>query len=120
EGADARTLAEQTLAAVYAADAAHRVAVGSFSDTILWEVHNRDPSIPLIAIVEDLNRLPNMLTLPIYVVAVRMDMIEEALEAAPPGVAVWSWTAYNIAMAQSMVERGVHGIITDVPNAVVK
>ena len=60
------------------------------------------------------------LGLPVSVLAVRTDLVDAALRLSPPQVAIWAWTAYNVPMAEAVVERGAHGVITDVPAALVK
>lgn len=105
--------------AVRAARAWERVAIGSFEPALLWKAFDGEPSIPLVGIAESSERVTTMLELPLQVLAVRIDHAKDALAVAPAGVAVWAWTLYSTAMAAAAVEQGVHGLITDVPQAVV-
>jgi glycerophosphoryl diester phosphodiesterase len=112
-------LVEAVLAAVYEAQAADRVALASFDDRLLYEAYRRDPSIPLIGIANSDEGIRTMLELPLAAVATRADLVEVSLERVPAGVAVWAFTAYSSDDAAELRNRGVHGIITDVPRAVV-
>ncbi len=113
-----KELVEGVVEAVHAAGAADRVALGSFEPGLLELVQAKDPSLPLIGIVEDEDMIDRLLELPISVLAVRLDLAATAREKAPAGVAVWAWTAYSVAMAEAAVEQGANGVITDVPAAV--
>jgi glycerophosphoryl diester phosphodiesterase len=114
-----RALVDKVIDAVHRHRAADRVALGSFEQDLLDYANQRDPSIPLIGILEEQGDIEKRLMLPVSVLAVRMDLIEEALQAAPAGVAVWAWTAYNLEMAEKAIERGAHGVIADCPTALV-
>ncbi len=113
-------LIDKVLEAIARANASDRVALGSFSESLLDLAFRRDPTIPLIGIVEEEADIEAKLALPITVLAVRIDLVTTALDKAPAGVAVWGWTAYSTEMAEALVLQGGHGIITDVPAAVVK
>jgi glycerophosphoryl diester phosphodiesterase len=113
-------LAERVVAAVHAARAADRVVLGSFEVALVDAVHQLDPSLPLIGIIEDPAMFEPMLELPISVLGVSTELAQRALEVAPPGVAVWTWTVYSVEAAQGLAELGVHGLITDIPGAVVQ
>jgi len=112
-------LAEKVIDAVHRAGAADRVALASFDDQILYKAYSRDPSLAYIGIARDVEGIEIMLGLPVSVLAVNQDLAAAALAAAPPTVAVWTWTAYNVDDAVAARAQGVHGIITDVPKAVV-
>ncbi len=111
-------LVEKVLAAIHRAGAEDRVALASFELDLLDLAYAREPSIPLVGIVEEERQLEPALERPVSVLAVRLDLIEAARQVAPPTVALWAWTAYSPAMAEAAVERGAHGVITDAPAAV--
>ncbi|MEL6761185.1 MAG: glycerophosphodiester phosphodiesterase family protein [Myxococcota bacterium] len=115
-----QALADAVLESVKNAFAYERVILGSFDPALLDAVALRDPSLPRVAILEDVDGLEEMLARGPTVVAIRADRAEEALERVPQGIAVWLWTIYTPAMAREAAELGVHGLITDVPKAVVK
>jgi glycerophosphoryl diester phosphodiesterase len=115
-----RRLAEVVVAAIRRADAAPRVAVASFDSDLLELVHDREPAVPLIGLVEEEQAIEGKLLLPIQVLAARLDLVAAARAAVPPAVAVWGWTAYTPEMAEMAVQSGAHGVITDAPSAVVK
>lgn len=112
-------LVEKTIETIYAANAADRVAFGSFDPELLWLAYNRDPSFPLIGILYEPEMIDVMLQLPVTVLAVRYDLAQQTLDVVPPGVAVWVWTVYSVETAENLTMLGVHGLITDVPGAVV-
>jgi len=114
-----RRLVDKVIEAVHGAYAADRVALASFDRTLLEAVYQRDPSLSLIGIVDSAAAVDLALELPLSVVAVRLDLVDAALTLIPARVALWAWTAASVAEAESLAERGVHGIITDVPAAVV-
>jgi glycerophosphoryl diester phosphodiesterase len=116
----AQVLVDKVLDVIRRTGAADRVALGSFEQDLLLFANQRDPSIPLIGILEEQAEIERKLELPVSVLAVRMDLVEDALRAAPPGVAVWTWTAYSVEMAEQAVQRGAHGVITDCPAALVR
>lgn len=112
-------LAEAVVDLVARAGAQDRVAIGSFNPESLWSVYDADPSLPLIGIAGDEAKVEAMLELPISVLAVSVEIAEATLKTAPPGIAVWCWTVYDLGTAQRLMELGVHGLITDVPQALV-
>ena len=97
-----------------------RVVLASFDEQLLWATFNADPSLPLLGLVDDEDSLQRMLQLPVRVLGVRADFAARALEVAPPSVAVWTWTVLDLPMADELVALGVHGLVTDVPEALVK
>lgn len=116
----AQQFIEKVLAIIVEAGAQDRVALGSFQKDLLERAHALMPELPLIGIVEDVPSMTSMSTLPLSVLAVRIDLIEDALAVARTGVAVWSWTAYSVEMAAAVFDRGAHGVITDAPVAVIQ
>ena len=100
--------------------AASRVLIASFDDTLLWKVYNRDPSLPLLGLVDDEDSLQRMLLLPIAVIGAKADMATHVLETVPAGVAVWTWTVFDVKMAEELALLGVHGLISDVPQKLVE
>jgi glycerophosphoryl diester phosphodiesterase len=100
--------------------AASRVMLASFDDKLLWAVHDRDPSLPLLGLVDDEASLQRTLQLPVTVIGVRADWAARALEVAPAGVAIWAWTVFDLKMAEELTLLGVHGLITDVPAELVE
>jgi len=115
-----RRLADAVVGAIRRADAAPRVALASFESDLLELVHDREPAVPLIGIVDDEAAIEGKLLLPISVLAARLDLVPAARSTVPPAVAVWAWTAYTPEMAEAAVQSGAHGVITDAPAAVVK
>ncbi|MEO1173155.1 MAG: glycerophosphodiester phosphodiesterase family protein [Myxococcota bacterium] len=113
-------LADEVLEAVKNTFAYERVILGSFDPQLLKAVQLRDPTLPLVGILEDLEMIPEMLEYDPKVLAVRADLAVEARAQAPANVAIWVWTVYNEEMARQAVEAGVNGLITDAPSAVVK
>ncbi|MDP7038720.1 MAG: glycerophosphodiester phosphodiesterase family protein [Myxococcota bacterium] len=109
---------DAVIAEIYSAKMEDHCAIGSFDFEILEKAYNTDPSIPLIGIAEDV-KIEKLLSLPLNVWAVHKAQAKEALKHAPAGVAVWVWTVYSLAEAVELRNLGVHGIITDVPQAVV-
>ena len=112
-------LAERVVAAVQAAHASDRVILGSFEFNIIDAVHQIDPSLPIMGIVDNATALDHWLDLPISVLAVDKPVVPAAMQAAPAGVAVWTWTVYNQEEAETLVAQGAHGIITDAPRKLV-
>ena len=112
-------LADATVRAIQAASLQGRVVVGSFERDLLQRVHARDPSIPLLGFVGDEHALQPMLELPLTVLGVSGNVVDAALRSRRPGLAVWAWTIQNPGEARQLAERGVDGIITDGPSAVI-
>jgi glycerophosphoryl diester phosphodiesterase len=100
--------------------AASRVMLASFDETLLWAAYNNDPTLPLLGLVDDEDSLQRMLLLPVSVLGVRADWAARALDVAPPTVAIWTWTVFDLRMAEELAALGVHGLITDVPTELVK
>lgn len=115
-----QALADAVLEAVKETFAYERVILGSFDPRLLKAVQVRDPTLPLIGILEDLDMIPEMLEYDPKVLAVRSDLAAEARKRAPDNVAIWVWTIYNEAMGRRAIEAGVNGLITDVPREVVQ
>ncbi len=115
-----QALADGVLESVKNAFAYGRVALGSFDPALLDAVAVRDPAMPLIGIVEDVAMIDEMLKRDPKVIAIRADLAAEALLRVPEGVAVWVWTIYTPEMADAALEVGIHGLITDIPSAIVK
>ena len=115
----AQKLAEQVLNAIRRANAFDRVALASLDFTLLDIAHRLDPAVPLIGVAEDRASVQRMLQLPIQVLAVSTEIIDEALETLPRSLALWTWTVYTPDQAVALVDKGVHGLITDAPAAVV-
>ncbi len=113
-------LVDKVIEAVHRHHAGDRVALGSFEQDLLRFASERDPSLPLIGILDEAHEIEQKLELPVSVLAVHLSLVEDAVRAAPAGVAVWTWTAYSVAMAETAVTQGAHGVITDVPAAVVR
>lgn len=118
--AQAVPLVEKVIAAVHRARAADRVAFASSRIDVLDAAYAREPSIPLVGLVEKEEEIEEMLLLPIVALAVPFDLLEAARTAAPLGLAMWSRTADSVAMAEEAVALGAHAVITDVPAAVVR
>lgn len=116
---DPAKLAEEVIAVIDETNARGRVALGSFEFATLEAVAARDPSLPLIAILDDPALIQQRLDmLPVAVLAVYAPLAAQALQIAPATVAVWAWTAYAPDDAVALAELGVHGVITDAPAAV--
>ena len=112
-------MASQVIGAIGRARAYDRVAVASFQVETLAATYALDPALPLVGIADQPLALERLLELPLAVLAVRKGMLPLALSLAPPGVAVWVWTAYTPGEAEALWSQGAHGIITDVPAATV-
>ncbi len=113
-----KLLVDRVVDAIARARAHDRVALGSFEADLLDLVQRRDPSLPLVGIVGQTDRLPRILELPLSVLALKADLLAEVLASVPPAVAIWVWTVYTPERALELAEQGVHGLITDVPKAV--
>lgn len=113
-------LAERVVAVVRAARASDRVILASFEFELIDAVHQLDPSIPIMGIVEDAGAIDHMLDLPVSVLAVDKPVVAAAVQAAPAGVAVWTWTVYTPQEAEALVAQGAHGLITDAPRKLVE
>ncbi|MEL6545967.1 MAG: glycerophosphodiester phosphodiesterase family protein, partial [Myxococcota bacterium] len=90
-----QALADGVLESVKNAYAYDRVALGSFDPALLDAVAFRDPSMPLIGIVDELEMIPTMLERFPKVIAVRADLAAETVQQVPAGIAVWVWTIYS-------------------------
>jgi glycerophosphoryl diester phosphodiesterase len=113
-------LAAKVIGAVERAGATGRVVLGSLEAELVEAVHGFDPSLPLVGIVETSAELQPMLEFPLSVLAVNQPLVEEAAHELAPGVALWSWTAATIDEAEELWQRGVDGIITDAPEALLR
>ncbi|MEZ4270952.1 MAG: glycerophosphodiester phosphodiesterase family protein, partial [Myxococcota bacterium] len=103
-----KELAKKVVAAVRRSDSYDRVIIGSFAADLLWAVHDLEPSLPLIGIAEDPLGIDRMLNLPVAALAVHTDQVSTALEASPPGIAVWVWTIYSVEMGETAFQQGAH------------
>ncbi len=112
-------LAEATVRAIRDAGMRDRVVVGSFEPELLRRVHALDASIPLLGFVGDERALTPMLELPLSVLGVSGNVVDAALRARRPNQAVWAWTIENPTEARQLAERGIDGIITDGPSALI-
>ncbi len=111
-------LARATVQAVHRTQMTGRVAIASFDVRLLEAVYGLDPALPLVGIVENsLTELDHLLDLPLMALAVDKNLLKEVLGRAPPGVAVWAWTAYSAQEAEVLAAAGAHGVITDAPRA---
>ena len=119
-GAHPRRLAHGVIDTINKSYAWHRVAVGSFDTELLTMAYNRDPTVPLIGIAKNLRSLEKHLELPLSAVAISESLVDEAFKMVPAGVAIWVWTVRDVETAKALREKGVHGIITDIPKKVVK
>lgn len=99
--------------------AADRVVVGSFDLAALKAIHAVAPALPLVGIMANLDALDSMLELPLAYVAVSTAVALEAVWQVPEDVQVWTWTVYRPGDAAYLLREGVHGVITDVPAAVI-
>ena len=119
-GVHPRRLAHGVIDTINKSYAWHRVAVGSFDHELLSLAHARDPSVPLIGIAKNREVLEKHLELPLSAVAVSESLFDVAQKIVPRGVAIWVWTIRDVKSAQELRDKGVHGIITDIPKKVVK
>lgn len=117
---DPQRLVDAVLEAVKATFAYDRVILGSFDPALLDAVVIRDPSMPLVGMVSELHRLDEMLNTGPQVIAIRSDLVEEAMDRIPEGVAVWALTVATVEEAQRLLELGVHGLVTDEPAVLVE
>lgn len=118
--AEPELLARKVVAQVRDVAAGHRVMLASFQPEVLWAVYNHDPELALLGLAEQMPQLDAMLRLPVAVVGVSKDIVPDALKRVPRGVAIWAWTAYGTEEAFQLMQQGVHGVITDAPEAVVR
>ena len=119
-GAHPRRLAHGVIDTINKSYAWSRVAVGSFDTELLTLAYGRDPTVPLIGIAKTLGNLEKHLELPLSAVAISESLLDDAFKIVPAGVAIWVWTVRDVKTAQALREKGVHGIITDIPKKVVK
>ncbi len=120
ESPEPEQLVRKTLALVRDSGIEGRIGIACFDARALQLVHDLEPALPLIGLVEDEAGFEKMLELPLAVLAVSTELASLAMEKAPPGIAVWVWTVYSAAQAQEIAALGVHGIITDAPSVVLK
>jgi glycerophosphoryl diester phosphodiesterase len=114
-GARADILIDKTLELIREKNAFGRVAIGSFEPEVLDKVRMQAPDLPLIGIAETSQQLSGMLRLPLQVLAARIDLVPEALEAIATSLPIWAWTLYSAPMVQQAIDFGVQGLITDIP-----
>jgi len=112
-------LVDRVLEVLRKANALDRVALASFDDELLFRVSQREPSVPLIGIAQDLAGVTRHLELPVSVLAVSTEIARDVLARAPAKVAVWTWTIYSVEQAVELRDLGAHGLITDIPAALV-
>jgi glycerophosphoryl diester phosphodiesterase len=117
---DGARLVAGVAADIEAAEAADRVVVGTFNNELLVAFHRHAPDVQLIGIAEHLHELMSHLELPVSVVAVTEELLPDAVRLAPKSVAIWVWTVRDLSSARRIATMGAHGLITDIPGAVVK
>lgn len=115
-----RLLACKVVEAVRAQGAGKRVILGSFDIDLLRAAHHCDPSLSLVGIAETSAAIDAHLNLPVAALAVSIGRVEEAVSKAPPHVAVWAWTVCTPKMAHRALNQRAHGLITDVPSALLQ
>lgn len=118
--ARAELVVQKVLDVIRTSKAEKRVAVASFDHAILEQVYAQDPSILLIGIANSEETVKETLQLPIRALAVRSNLVEFALERAPADIAIWAYTVYDPSQIDDLIEKGVHGVVTDVPAGVIK
>ncbi|MBT6435138.1 MAG: hypothetical protein HOK97_02505 [Deltaproteobacteria bacterium] len=119
-GAHPRRLAHGVIDLLNRASAWDRVAVASVDTELLSLAHNRDPTVALIGIAASREALENHLESPVSAVVISESLLAQAWEIIPPGVAIWIRTVRDLETASRLMNRGVHGMITDIPKKVVK
>lgn len=119
-GVHPRRLAHGVVDLVNKFSAWDRVAVASFDHHLLTLAHDRDPVIALIAIAKTRESLEQHLVLPVSAVAVSEKLLPVARKLVPFGVGIWVWTIRDADTALLLRNAGVDGIITDIPQAIVK
>jgi glycerophosphoryl diester phosphodiesterase len=112
-------LVRAVLLSIDRAGARERVAIASFDKDVLWRAHDLAPDLPLFGIASTRAAATAMLELPIQTLCVEQSLLPD-LPPLPPAVSLWAWTVRDVASAQALLADGVHGIITDVPAAVIK
>lgn len=119
-GPDREPLTREVVRRIREHRARHRAAVASFDPAVLDIAADLDASVPLIGIADSPAIVTAHLQRPLSVLAVRVDLVPQALAAAPRGVAVWAWTITSVEQALVLADQGVDGVITDVPAAVIE
>jgi glycerophosphoryl diester phosphodiesterase len=91
-----------------------RLLIGSFEPDLLDAIHKLDPTLKLIYIVEDLNRLEsfNNKLLAIDHKLLTKDLMEDLINKHKE---IWSFTVDSPHRAQELIKYGVTGIITNNP-----
>lgn len=95
----------------------HTLLLGSFSLTILREVHRLNPVIELIGIAEKAEQVPPLLELPLKRLALWHKLLDEKgmIYLKKQHMKVWSFTVDDVERAEELHEWGVEGIITNNP-----
>jgi glycerophosphoryl diester phosphodiesterase len=96
--------------------------VASFSPKILLELSRRDTSVPLGFICDKKKHLPLWRELPIEYVILHYSMITTRLmdEIEKAGKKVFAWTVNRKSLMERLASWGIHGIISDSPERLVK
>jgi len=100
----------------------HGYFVSSFSPKVLIELSRRDASVPLGFICDKKKHLPLWRELPIEYVVPNYSLITTGLmhEIENAGKKVFAWTVNRKSLMGRLANWGVHGIISDSPERLVK
>lgn len=95
----------------------HTLLLGSFSLTILKEVHRLNPALTLIGIAEKAVQVPPLLQLPLKRLALWHKLIDDKgmYYLRQQQVKVWTFTVDDAKRAEELILMGVEGIITNDP-----
>ena len=111
-------LADKTVEEIRRAGVEAHVIIGSFDPLLLDRAAELAPDIPLIGIAEEAEMISELLKRPVSKLAVSQDLVSLAQSLKPDHVSLWVWTIRDISEAKSMAERGVDGLISDIPKKV--
>jgi glycerophosphoryl diester phosphodiesterase len=100
----------------------HGYFVSSFSPKVLIELSRQDASVPLGFICDQKKHLPLWRELPIQYVVPKYSLITTSLmhEIEKAGKKVFAWTVNRQSLMERLANWGVHGIISDSPERLVK
>ncbi|MBN1959330.1 MAG: hypothetical protein JW841_00160 [Deltaproteobacteria bacterium] len=113
-------LIEKVVRELHRARALDRVMMSSTDIPLLDRITMREPSLLLAGIAANKTEIENLILLPISVILVPLELIETAHTIVPPQLGIWGYTADTVETATKAIEQGAHGVITNIPEAVVK
>lgn len=98
------------------------VVWGSFSEGIVRALHEADPSVPLVAIVDSARKFESFRGLPIRIFAIAERLVTPALVARirRRGACLWVFTVKSLRTAGRLQRLGADGLITDIPGRILE